>query len=54
LNGKKPKTEILIAVSSVGEIVGAVVFFGDMKYYASGGRATQEENATGFRLYNEI
>jgi GNAT superfamily N-acetyltransferase len=47
---KKPGTELLVAVSSGGEIVGAVVFFGDMKYYGSGGTATQEQNACGFRL----
>jgi DNA-binding MarR family transcriptional regulator/ribosomal protein S18 acetylase RimI-like enzyme len=47
---KKPKTELLVAVSSAGKIAGAVVFFGDMRYYGSGGSATTEHNACGFRL----
>lgn len=46
----KPETELLIAVSPADEIAGAVVFFGDMKYYGSGGTATKEQNAAGFRL----
>ena len=45
----KPETEILMAVSD-DHILGAVVYFGDMKYYGSGGTATQEQNAAGFRL----
>lgn len=47
---QKPATEILVAVSSQNNVVGAVVYFGDMKYYGSGGMATQEKNAAGFRL----
>jgi GNAT superfamily N-acetyltransferase len=47
---QKENTELLIAVSSEGEIAGAVVYFGDMKNYGSGGTATQEQNAAGFRL----
>lgn len=46
----KPKTEVIVAVSDSGEIHGSVVYFGDMKYYGSGGTATQEPNASGFRL----
>lgn len=46
----KPGTELLVAVSPVGKIVGAVVYFNDMKYYGSGGTATNEQNACGFRL----
>src|ERR1700752_3607644 len=46
----KPETELLVAVSSDGNIAGAVVYFGDMKYYGSGGTATKEQNAAGFRL----
>lgn len=42
--------ELLIAVSKQGQIGGAVVFFNDMKDYGSGGTATQEKNASGFRL----
>ena len=29
---KKPKTELLVAVTSDNKIVGAVVYFSDMKY----------------------
>lgn len=46
----KPETELLVAVSADGNIAGAVVFFGDMQYYGSGGTATREPNAAGFRL----
>lgn len=47
---RKPGTELLVAVSSQGEIAGAVVYFSEMKYYGSGGTATQEKDAAGFRL----
>jgi GNAT superfamily N-acetyltransferase len=46
----KPETELLVAVSTDGIIAGCVVFFYDMKYYGSGGTATLEQNAAGFRL----
>lgn len=46
----KPGTELLVAVSSAEKISGAVVYFNDMKYYGSGGTATNEQNASGFRL----
>jgi GNAT superfamily N-acetyltransferase len=46
---KKPFAEILVAVCD-DEIAGAVVYFGDMQYYGSGGTATLEKNAAGFRL----
>lgn len=46
----KPKTELLVAVSSEGKIAGGVVYFSDMQYYGSGGTATQEKDASGFRL----
>lgn len=45
-----PETELLVAVSIEGRITGCVVFFYDMKYYGSGGTATLEQNAAGFRL----
>jgi GNAT superfamily N-acetyltransferase len=45
-----PGAELLVAVSEEGNIAGAVVFFSDMRYYGSGGTATQEQNAAGFRL----
>jgi len=47
---KKPATELLVAISTTGQILGAVVYFSDMLYYGSGGTATQEKNASGFRL----
>lgn len=43
-------TEIIVAKSSKGKIIGAVVFFGEMKNYGSGGTAVDEKNACGFRL----
>lgn len=43
-------TELLVAVSSEGNIAGAVVYFSDMKNYGSGGTATSEHNSAGFRL----
>jgi ribosomal protein S18 acetylase RimI-like enzyme len=46
----KPETELLVAVSPDGKIAGCVVYFGDMQYYGSGGTATKERNAAGFRL----
>ena len=45
-----PETELLVAVDANNVILGAVVYFNDMKYYGSGGIATQEQNAAGFRL----
>lgn len=47
---QKPKTELLVAVSNKDEVVGGVVYFADMQYYGSGGIATKETNASGFRL----
>ena len=47
---KKPNTELLVGISSDQEIVGAVVYFSDMSSYGSGGTATAEKNASGFRL----
>lgn len=47
---QKPDTELLVAVSTDGQLAGAVVYFGDMQHYGSGGIATKEKNAAGFRL----
>lgn len=47
---KKPETELLVAVSIDNKIQGGVVYFSDMQYYGSGGTATKEKNAAGFRL----
>jgi ribosomal protein S18 acetylase RimI-like enzyme len=46
----KPETELIVAVSPDNKIAGALVYFSNMKYYGSGGTATQEKNAGGFRL----
>jgi GNAT superfamily N-acetyltransferase len=45
-----PGTALLVAVNDEDSIAGAVVYFNEMKYYGSGGTATREENAAGFRL----
>lgn len=45
-----PETELLVAVDTDNTILGAVVYFNDMKYYGSGGIAIQEQNSAGFRL----
>jgi ribosomal protein S18 acetylase RimI-like enzyme len=45
-----PGTELLVAVTSENKIAGGVVYFSDMQYYGSGGTATKERNAAGFRL----
>jgi GNAT superfamily N-acetyltransferase len=47
---RKPETDLIVAVSPADRILGAVVFFGDMQYYGSGGTATAEKNSGGFRL----
>ncbi len=46
----QPEAELLVAVSAEDKIAGGVVYFGDLKYYGSGGTATKEQNASGFRL----
>lgn len=46
---EKPDTRLLVAVAGT-EILGGVVHFSDMAQYGSGGTATQERNASGFRL----
>ena len=46
----KPGVELLVAAPAQGLLVGGVVFFLDMQYYGSGGTATLEKNAAGFRL----
>ena len=47
---EKPATRLLVAVSPEEQIGGGVVYFGDMQFYGSGGTATKEKNAAGFRL----
>ncbi|MBA4853836.1 GNAT family N-acetyltransferase [Emticicia sp. BO119] len=46
----KPGTEILVAIDKNDKIAGGAVYFNDMQYYGSGGIATEEKNASGFRL----
>lgn len=46
----KPETQLLVAVSIDNKIAGGLVYFSDMQYYGSGGIATKEQNAAGFRL----
>ena len=41
----------LLTGSAKEQIGGAVVYFGDMQYYGSGGTAINEINAAGFRLF---
>ena len=47
---EKPDTQLLAAISRTGELGGAIVYFSDMSQYGSGGTATLEQNASGFRL----
>lgn len=47
---KKPKVKLFVAVSTTGEVDGGLVYFGDMKYYGAGGKATTSQNAAAFRL----
>ena len=47
---KNNGTKIIAAVDRKNKLLGAVVFFSDMQYYGSGGIATKEKGATGFRL----
>ena len=43
-------TELLVALNASEEIIGAVIYFSDMKDYGSGGSATTLTHASGFRL----
>lgn len=45
-----PETELIVAVAPGNKLAGAVLYIGDMKYYGSGGIATKQQNASGFRL----
>jgi len=45
----KPETKLLVAVAG-NALIGGVVYFSDMAQYGSGGIATRETNASGFRL----
>ena len=43
-------TDVLVAVTADGALVGGVVYYADMVMYGAGGTATQERNASGIRL----
>lgn len=45
----KPEAKLLVAAAGPA-LLGGVVYFGDMGQYGSGGTATQEKAASGFRL----
>jgi len=47
---ERPGATILVAVSPNAELLGGVVYFGDMSQYGSGGAATSETDASGMRL----
>jgi GNAT superfamily N-acetyltransferase len=47
---ERPGARVLVAVAHVGELVGGIVYFGDMTQYGSGGIASTIENASGIRL----
>ncbi|CAB3798292.1 hypothetical protein LMG28614_04732 [Paraburkholderia ultramafica] len=47
---EKPGARVLVALSERDELMGGVVYFGDMAQYGSGGTATSVQNASGIRL----
>lgn len=47
---EKENTELLVALSNENKVVGAVVYFSDLKNYGSGGIVTKIKNSSGFRL----
>jgi GNAT superfamily N-acetyltransferase len=47
---KKENTELLVAISPENKVVGAVVYFSDLKNYGSGGTIAEIKNSSGFRL----
>jgi ribosomal protein S18 acetylase RimI-like enzyme len=47
---EKPATRVLVALSHGGDLMGGVVYFGDMAQYGSGGTATSVKGASGIRL----
>lgn len=47
---ERPGARVLVAVTPAAELVGGVVYFGDMRQYGSGGIAGTIENASGMRL----
>jgi ribosomal protein S18 acetylase RimI-like enzyme len=47
---EKKDARVLVAISADDELVGGIVYFGDMAEYGSGGIATTVKNASGIRL----
>jgi len=47
---EKEHTELLVAINTAHKVVGAVVYFSDLKRYGSGGSIGEIQNASGFRL----
>jgi len=47
---EKPDARVLVALSAGGDLMGGVVYFGDMAEYGSGGTATTVKDASGIRL----
>lgn len=47
---EKKGVKLLVALSPSQQILGAVLYFADMKQYGSGGTASSQKNASGFRL----
>jgi ribosomal protein S18 acetylase RimI-like enzyme len=47
---ERPGARVLVAVTPAGDLLGGVVYFGDMTQYGSGGIAGTIENASGIRL----
>jgi len=47
---EKDNTELLVAVLNENKVVGAVVYFSDLKNYGSGGTISRIKNSSGFRL----
>jgi GNAT superfamily N-acetyltransferase len=46
----RPGARLLVARAAAGDVAGAVVYFGDMAAYGSGGAATQLRDTSGIRL----
>ncbi len=47
---EKKSARVLVALTVQGQLLGGIVYFGDMAEYGSGGTATAEKNASGIRL----
>ena len=46
----RPGARVLVAVAEDGELIGGVVYFGDLSHYGAGGTAISIPNASGVRL----